>query len=95
MPNFTVIVTDEQMACLAHYIPSSEISADIQRRLDHVIWNKIDACKERIIREGMTAIYKDTDITEIPADRDALITTILGRPSYKDRDARDAAIAVS
>ena len=47
------------------------------------------------IKEGMVDIYQDPDITAVPADRDALITTILGRPSYKDRDARDAAIAVS
>jgi len=94
MPTFTVTVTDEQMACLAHDIPSSEVSADIQRRLDHVISNKLDACKERIIKEGMADIYQDPDITEVPADRDALITTILGRSSYKDRDARDAIDAI-
>lgn len=91
MPHtFSITVTDEQIDCLSHNIPKTDIITDLQRRIDNAVISKVEACATRIIQEGMIGVNEDDTITSIPKDKGQLISLIRNHSSYKDRDARDA-----
>jgi len=89
MATYTVTVTDAQLRALEHDLPSSEIEADIQRRLDWVVTHKSEQCRARMIAAGMPFLKADDSVTSIPVDEDELAALIKAHANYLDRDGRD------
>lgn len=62
---------------------------DIKDWVDKAIEGKINNCKKRMINEWMPKLMADPNVTEIPANEDALIDFITARPDYKNRVDRE------
>jgi len=90
MAVYQVTVTDAQVLALEHDLPSSEIAADLQRRLDWVVTHKAEQCRARMIAAGMPILQADDSVSSIPVDENELAAIIKAHASYLDRDARDA-----
>ena len=62
--------------------------ADIGDWIDKAIDGKVNNTRKRMVRGGIADLRK-AGVT-IPADDNALINTVVARPGYKNRAARDA-----
>ncbi len=86
-------LTDDQLDIFKHKLPEAEIKNDIVRC---IMW-RIDAILEEevnIIKNTYTPILIGKGLTAIPVNSEELLTLIKQDPDYKDRDTRDAELAV-
>ena len=68
---------------------------DIDDWVQKAVIGKIKNCKKRMIREWQPKLMADPTITTMPADEVAFVASVVTRPDYKDRVARDAAEAAA
>lgn len=80
----TVNISDAEKACLLNDL------LDIDDWVQKAVKGKINNCKKRLIREWQPKLFADPTVTTIPGDEAGFIVTVLARPDYKNRAARDA-----
>ena len=61
---------------------------DVGDWIDKAIEGKINNTRKRMVRNGIVDLRRAG--ATIPADDDVLISTVVARPGYKNRAARDA-----
>ena len=66
-----------------------DIIPDIEQWLAAALTGKINACKDRVAARAESVLRADPAVLSLPKSRDDLIRSLLDRPDYKDRTARD------
>ena len=85
---FLFEINANQIEILGYLMSSSQIEAEVKRRLEWVITHKIDQTHAHLKEAWMPILEADPKVTHIPIQRQAFFDMIKGRPDYKDRDAR-------
>lgn len=80
----TVNITDADERALLNDL------TDIDDWVQKAVIGKINSCKKRIVRAGVTTLVNDPAVTTIPATDDEIVATIVARPDYKNRAQREA-----
>ena len=62
---------------------------DIQEWVNGSLNGKIANCKIRMCEEWRKILYADETVSQIPADDDELVTMIIARDDYKNREERE------
>jgi hypothetical protein len=84
---FTLSATEK--AVIAHDVASTELDADLKRRLQWVLENKYNECYKRLFNEWFPKLAA-RGVASIPTDKDAFAQLVFSQPDYKDRSTRDA-----
>lgn len=82
-------LSDTQKLVLANDILSSELDADLKRRLQWSLETKYDACYNRLFEEWFPKLAA-RGVTSIPTDKDAFAQLVFSQSDYLDRAGRDA-----
>ena len=80
----TINITDAEEACLKNDL------LDVDDWVRKAVVGKINNCRKRFIREWTPKMFADPEVDMIPADDAAFIASVLARPDYKNRVAREA-----
>jgi hypothetical protein len=80
-------ITDEELACFKHDVLESP-----EVWLTKAWQGKASKCKGRMIQQELPKVLADPAPKQI-TDEASLVQTILSRPDYKDRAAREAEAA--
>lgn len=90
-------LTDLQRSLLEYCLKSSEVDADVQRRVDlaisqglsedYYVLDKLAACYERMCNEWLHKL----EGVQLPESQLLVVEQIISQVGYKDRDARDLA----
>ncbi len=80
----TINISDTEEACLKNDL------LDINVWMQAAVRGKIAKCRKRLIREWYPKLMADPAVTDMPADEERFIKTVLARPDYKDRVVREA-----
>ena len=84
---FTISAT--QKSVIANDIPSSELDADLKRRLQWSLETKYNECYKRLFNEWFPKLA-ERGVASIPTDKDLFAQLVFSQPDYRDRAARDA-----
>lgn len=82
-------LSETQKLVIANDILSSELDADLKRRLKWSLESKYDACYKRLFNEWFPKLA-DRGIQSIPTDKDAFAQLVFSQEDYLDREGRDA-----
>lgn len=63
---------------------------DVPDWVEGALKGKIHSTKTRMVRDWQKRLMADPDVETIPADADAMIQTVVARPDYMNRTAREA-----
>ena len=87
---FEVLELNEtQKSVIANDIPSSELDADLKRRLQWSLETKYNECYKRLFNEWFPKLA-ERGVQSIPTDKDLFAQLIFSQPDYRDRATRDA-----
>ena len=64
--------------------------SSVQDWVDGAITGKINKCKKRMCNKWREILYADESVTQIPNNDDELVSLIIARDDYKNREERDA-----
>ena len=78
-----VEISDSDLICLKNDL------LDVDDWVQKAVKGKISKCKGRLIQEWLPRLMADPALTTIPSNEDELISYIVSRPDYKDRDAQE------
>ena len=81
-------ITPEMEVCLLHDLLNVE--KWVSEGLSGIIFNKIEACKNRMLLEGRAILTRDPTITSLPTNETSLLDQIKRHTNYKNRAQRDA-----
>jgi hypothetical protein len=63
---------------------------DIDDWVQKAVTGKINNCKKRMAAQAAAVLKADASVETMPATDDGLIASLLARPDYENRTARDA-----
>ena len=81
-------LNDTQKKVLCNDINSSELDADIKRRVAYIVQHKYEQCFKRLKNEWDPKLAA-RGIEMIPTKTDAYAELVFSQPDYKDRLARE------
>ncbi|PHR02364.1 MAG: hypothetical protein COB29_13980 [Sulfitobacter sp.] len=76
---YTFTISDEDLAALHHVI------LDTEEWLTNLLQNKIIACREKLVTDGVDTLKADDTVESIPASDSGIIQMIIARSDYKIR----------
>ena len=82
-----LLVTQAEYKCMQH------IEIDPEQSLRDVWGENIILYRDKMVDRWQPTLLADSDVTELPAESEALAAVILGRSDYKNRAQRNASQA--
>lgn len=82
-------LSEIQKKVICNDINSSELDADMKRRLQYILMHKYERCFERLQKEWLPKLQAN-GVKSVPMDKDEFAQIVFSQPNYKDRSAREA-----
>jgi hypothetical protein len=81
-------LSETQKKVIKNDIHEDEFDGDMKRRLQYILTHKYEQCLERLKKEWVPRL-KESGVSSIPLEDEALAEIIFNRPEYKDKKNRE------